>query len=298
MKVKGASIVAVALFSSVVSFAETRSFSVNAPNALALVAEQMGRQYGCPILFEGPEYEHPDDLVDTIRIAKPTLESLANCDSSSEIIARFCYFTAEYTVDPTTGEPTNIATAVREIVADYNDGNNPGRFAVVESIAGPCIVPTSIRDRFGKWKDVQPLLGRPISLSVTNATNLEALKSVLHQVQELTPITIYPVSLRPEQGSITLKAENELARDVLARLLVMPGYGGSNNVFSLYYAPCPPAYGFEEDATVKGPLLRNRDEVPWSMVGNVSHPDYRGEPAPGVADGVRPMPDVPDAVKP
>jgi len=256
--------------------AELRTITVNDPLVLGRIAEQLGRLYGQTISFEGPKFEHPDDLVNIRTCAKPTLEDLDNCGDSA-VISRFCYFTARYTVDPIRDAPTNITAAVREIVAQYNAGNNPGRFAVVETIAGPSIVGIAVRGRSGAWKDVQPLLDGPITISLTNVTNMKALESVMMCVQEEAGIPIRGGSLKQPRGSVGLHAQNESARDVLARLLTDPGYGGTNNSWKLFYAPCPPAYGFEEDSTVIAPPLVDDDSVPWSMVGNVTHPDYRGE---------------------
>ena len=283
------------------ALADTREIVVNNPNALGKVAEIMRSRHGAAVSFEGPAYEYPGDLVDIQRGVTPSAQDLLqDCASSGAILSRFCYFKATYDVDPITKDPTNIITALKVIVEQYNqDERNPGRFGVVETIAGPSIVPVAIRSIEGKWKSTESLLNTPISLSVTNVDTMKAYEAVVISLQTATEKKIRPAWLRQPRGQISLRAVNESARSVLARLITNPAYGGgTNNCWVWFYAPCPPEYGLEDSAAERGFPVNPRDNYPWSMVGNVSHPDYRGEPAPGVADGVRPMPDVPDAVRP
>ncbi|MCZ7593250.1 MAG: hypothetical protein M5U15_14420 [Kiritimatiellae bacterium] len=255
----------------------------NTPNPLEWVAWLLGCRYGVGISYEGPVFEHPDDLVDIARMSRPTLDALTNCTPSSDIASRYCYFPARFTVDPATGEPTNILTAIREIVTEYNKSDNPGRFTVIETVAGPCIVGTSVKSRTGEWKEVQPLLSQPISVSVSNATNIKALEAVLKAVQAQTSARIVPTTLRTPRGSITFHAEDEPARDVIARLLTHPEYGGTGNRWYLFYSACPPGYGFQDMSTERGYVPAPLNTWPWSMVGNVTHPDYHGESAAPVA---------------
>lgn len=262
---------------------ETEVITVNTPNALLSVAKQLGRLYGQGVSFEGPMYEHVDDLVDTERLTKPSRENVENCEASSRINARFCYFTASYDVDPETRAPTSVVAAVRQIVQQYNEGANPGRFVVIETSHGPSIVATRIRSPTGDWKAVSPVLGHPISVGITNLTNVSALNAVLGAIQGAAEVQIVGGSLKQPRGRISLHAENEPARDVLARLLADPEYGGTNNVWFVIQSTCPRLCGFEEHSTMMGPPLRPRDQLPWSMVGNVSHPDYRGEGSAGAA---------------
>ncbi len=259
--------------------AETDVITVNYPNPLSAVAGVLGSKYGVGISYEGPEYEYPNDLVDISRNEMPTAASLDRCEATMDVVARFCYFSTSYTVDKITGEPTNIVTALREIVEAYNSGDNPGKFAVLETRAGPSIVATAVKDRSGRWRNVSPLLSRPISVSVTNGTNLEAWRAMCKSIQALTAIKFFPITLRQSRGGITLIVTNMPARDVIATLVSDPIFGGTNNRWDFFYTPCPPAYGLQEQSTVKGYPVNYHDDYPWSMVGNVTHPDYRGERA-------------------
>jgi hypothetical protein len=259
--------------------ADVESLTVNTPNALLTVAKQLGRLYGCGVSYEGPMYEHVDDLVDTIRLAKPIAEWVEDCGDLSRINARFCYFTARYDVEPITREPKSIVLAVRQIVEQYNAGGNPGRFMVIETSAGPSVVASEVRSPSGEWKNVTPVLSHPISLSITNATNTESLYAVLTAVEGASGVRVVGGSLKQGRGRISLRADNEPARDVLARLLSHPEYGGTNNAWFVIQSTCPRLCGFEEHSTVKSPPLRARDDLPWSMIGNVTHPNNRREPA-------------------
>jgi len=271
------------------SHGEERVIVANAPNALEWLSWLLGNRYGAGISYEGPVFEHPDDWVDVGRMSRPTLDALTNCASSSDIVSRYCYFPARFMVDSATGEPTNILATIREIVAEYNRGENPGRFSVIETAAGPCIVGTAVKGRDGEWKTVEPLLSRPISVSISNATNLKALEAVLTAVQEQTSARIVPTTIRARGGCISLHAENEPARDVIAKLLTHPEYGGANNRWFLFYSACPPGFGYDDMSTERGYEPGPLRTWPWSMVGNVTHPDYRGEGAGGAAS---PAPEI------
>jgi hypothetical protein len=259
--------------------ADTREVVVNNPNALGKVAHFLRNRHGVAISFEGPTYEYHGDLVDIRRRAMPTAQDVQECVSPGAILSRFCYFRATYTVDPITQDPTNMTVALKEIVDQYNrDERNPGRFEVIETIAGPSIVPTAIRMKTGDWKSTESVLDTPISLSVTNVSSAEAYEAIVRSLAAAAGATIKPGWVRQPQGQITLRAENESVRNVLARLITNPEYyGGTNNCWVWFYAPCPPEYGLEDHLAVRGSPVNPRDKSPWSMVGNVTHPDYRGE---------------------
>lgn len=276
--------------------AQEASITVNWPNALEMVSEQLGRRYGWGISYEGPDYEYPGDLVNVKKMARPMLEDIQNCSTDSLIVARYCYFTATYPVDPITHEPTNAMATVREIVEQYNRGPNPGRFAVIETQAGLCIVPTAVKNIVGEWKPAEPLLSRPISVVISNATSVEALAIVIRAIKGLTESPVYAHSFRDdrrESGAITLQAENEPARDVLARLYAHPAFGETNDIwyFNRHFT-CPPSYKFEDDGTEKGVPYSPPIRYPEALIGNVTHPDYRAEGAAPVASPDDALPPV------
>lgn len=275
------------------SFAESMSISVNGPDALRDVAVVLGARHGIAISYEGPEYVYSLDLVDHKRLVQPSSEELATCATSNDVYARFCYFSSSYEVDPQTGDPPTINETLRGIVSEYNRGENPGKFAVIETEAGPCIIPVAIRDSSGAWKPYQSLLNTRISVALSNASNVDAIRSVLGAIKDATGATILPgLMLRP-RGGITMHMENKTARDVLAGLMKHPEYSSTNECWEWFFAPCPPRFGYRNNAVVKGVAIELRDDYPWAMVGNVTHPDYRreGEALPNAPEVVEPSSD-------
>lgn len=260
-------------------FAESMSITVNGPDALRDVAIVLGARHGVAISYEGPEYSYPSDLVDHTRLTQPTSDELAQCAFSNVFFARFCYFSSTYEVDAKTGDPTDIMEALRTIIADYNRGENPGKFAVIETKAGPCIIPTAVRAMTGEWTPTESALSTRISVTLSNADNVEAISRVLDAVKEAAGVAILPGLFLMPRGGITMRVEDKPAREVLAELMKNPLYASTNECWEWFFAPCPPRFGYRNNAVVKGAPVELRDNYPWMLIGNVTHPDYRAEGA-------------------
>jgi hypothetical protein len=195
----------------------TGEISVTEPRPLARVAEILTTRYGVPVSYEDVSaYAYDGDLsAATSEKQGPRAAAILPRSTSLKFFAE----PLSISFDPVrTADPAAVAKMLRAILAQHEAAGNPGRFKLLETAGGLVIVPTAVRDYSGTFVPDQSLLDLRISFQAAGGEStspLWAFRDALKAVsgKDISVEGIFGAESGPAG------ANNEIARDVLARIL-------------------------------------------------------------------------------
>jgi hypothetical protein len=198
-------------------------------------AKRISRAFGVPISYEDPPWLWVDDSIPWI----DTPEALGNPSARSRANANFRVprpgsLEMQLPIDWAKDRNESATQAATAAVSQHTTQGNPGRFSIVTlSNFGMSIVPIQARNSTGSLVDVHSPLDARISFPESERKAFETLQLIGSLASAASPgskiqvdVTAGGLPFPPlEQGVITVGAQNEVARDVLARALRETNYG-------------------------------------------------------------------------
>jgi hypothetical protein len=187
----------------------------NEPRPLRQAVESLADEYGWSVDYEDPIYSNAD-VVDRTDPA-----FIASHPGVKQHLVAGHKFESQFPETTNTGTSvTEEETALRKVVADYNQSGNPGkftllaeggrRFAVVGQASGP---------------SGATILDTPISLAVGGTTGSWALAAFCKSLTNASGTTVklmaYPLNVLVQTSVTSIQATNQPARDVLREITAL-----------------------------------------------------------------------------
>jgi hypothetical protein len=196
--------------------------AVNDPRPLEEAVLSLISSYPVTITYEDPRYEYAGDLRDiTSQVSKTPHPQVRT------IVPRGGALKITYDLLEATGQPADMADALRKLVAAKNADNYGGHFELRQSGETFHIVPTAMQDGRGRWIEQQSVLDVPITYSSGGRRDgFELIEAILKEAsvasgQKIVGVerSAFACSLTCDEFKRTVDAHDEPAREVLAKLL-------------------------------------------------------------------------------
>ncbi len=180
--------------------------SVNDPRPMRQVVEGMRQTYGLLIDYEEPPYFSSYDVVDGTnpiwRAKHPNAKPYLGMSGGA--------FTSDFPEIVPARLDTSAKIALEKIAADYNQSNNPGRFAVrIDGQHRLSVVGTSMRDQNGRLIAAHTLLDTDVNVSGLPKGNAEEILDAL--CVELTKVS--GLSVAPGTTPINMMIQTRVTLD-------------------------------------------------------------------------------------
>jgi hypothetical protein len=228
-------------------------------NPLKEVASQLTAQFGIPVAYEEPAWIAPSELMRLVdspsvrRKSHPTVVASLDPGLRTAAVGSLRILV---TARPNEDDSQFLRDVLRELIGDHGRRGNPGVFKLVEMREyGYAIVPVNIRDSQDQWIPSSSPLDERISFPVSKRSLGATLELIASSISDVTGQKVRAETTTPGLNSIfsvatsTVGAQNEVARDVLARTLRELAVGDEappKMVWSLQYfverTPKQPAY--------------------------------------------------------
>jgi hypothetical protein len=212
----------------------TATVTANYPTPLFQAVDGIRQEYGWQVNWEeAPCYSHFDVVDDTSprwRAAHPNAEGVTR-RGGGPLASTF--------PEPKTGELATEEETLRQVIADYNATENPGKYVLR---AGPgrqfTVVGTEVKDDSGTLEKVIPILDMPISVNTQPRSATDALDAILQALSSASGKHVTLMSLPNNlfrDTQVALEGHNVTARQLLQDLF--------------HYIPRPLQYdlGFDPD---------------------------------------------------
>ena len=208
------------------------------PGPLREAVKQVQWKFGVAVAYEEPAWAAPSDLmplIDTPDIINSPVRVRMDPNQLSPNVGSL---EVRLPVDLLKQSPRELTASLLEMaVSDHKAHANPGRFKVVDlGNFGFSVVPVEVRDQDGAWRDAVNPLDTLISLPEFEGSTGEILdkigKSVSaanHELRVMLDTSRGPIPIF-KQTKVHLRAQNEPARNVLARVLRGMRYPDSDPV--------------------------------------------------------------------
>jgi hypothetical protein len=200
---------------------------IDDPRPVAKAAEELVARYGYVITYEDPPLAYEGDLQDVTTQVRRDLDRHPLGKAPKIVVPRGGSLTVRLPSSASVNTQT-IASVLGQLVSAHSIRNQGGRFRVVQVGDVFHVVPTEIRDRNGNWIAQSSVLDTPISLPMEDRSELEMIDAVVKAVSSAAHAKIYisggfgmGISVPDRPASYRLGADNERARDVLMRALVL-----------------------------------------------------------------------------
>jgi hypothetical protein len=217
---------------------------VNEVMPLFRAADLLQRRYGVPISYEDPPYEFSDEIEHP-----PYL--------SHGMVPRAGRLTVDLSPPLTSPEPSTVATLLQGLVEQHARNGNPGQFKVIQTAAGLAIVAAAVRDSSGALLPYRSPLDARISFPEMERSAHDAVAAFLEATADASGKKLALGEDRVlKWQEVRIGANNEVARDVLARMLT-----------ALHAEGRP-------DADQTGPLRGYK--ISWSLTMTLPPPGYDG----------------------
>jgi hypothetical protein len=200
-----------ALFGQVIP-SRTISLSIRSGRPVAEAVNQLQTIYGWVITYEDVPVMHPDDIVD---------HTVREIDGYRALDQRIVAFDMHNLPQPQ--DVTDPAMVIESVLKAHQDANGIGQFEVRRSGNIFHVVPRTVRDLTDQTVNVQPILDTRVSFPAQERSALELLEvlcaALTDQTQHPISLGIIPVSHYFSAMRVTFGADNEIARNVLVRLV-------------------------------------------------------------------------------
>jgi hypothetical protein len=150
--------------------------------------ERIQVTYGIAINYEDPPFQFEGDSVDVTEKVQTPDQRAASPNVRIRVPRG-----GELTWNPPSIRPGNIADAlpvVAQIIAASESKGYPGRFRVLEVPGGLSVAPTAIRNEYGEWIQVTPVMATNVSFEARDRTMGELIDEVLRQVSQRRGVKI------------------------------------------------------------------------------------------------------------
>jgi hypothetical protein len=191
--------------------------SVDAPRPLAEAAEILTNGYGVPISYEDVSaYADESDLADITDFLRSHPDSKTLSPRAGRLMVTFDAPTAPSLIRPATS--ANVSKALETLLRQHESNGNPGRFNIIETAAGLAVVPVATRNSLGIFVSDHSPLDLRISFPEVDTGADSGLRAFS---EALGAASGKRIKLLDSLFTMDVKigANNEVARDVLARLL-------------------------------------------------------------------------------
>jgi len=195
---------------------QAQRLSVTHPRPVGRAVHQFAEEYGYVITYEEPRWLYDGDLVDVTDKVRRTPWKPGDLRIFSP---KSGTITVEYPLSAE-GWPTDVRRVIDDVLR--LDAERIGeRFKVLQDGEDFHVVPIRTRDATGQWVAVTPILDTRISIPVTRHYIGDYFLEICRELSKQTsqPIEAGSWPLKLFLGSTTDGADDEIARDVVMRLL-------------------------------------------------------------------------------
>jgi hypothetical protein len=197
----------------------------NDSRPLETAAETLERTYGWIVTYEDPPYVFS---LDTDDVSESICRS--NCDQIEHrtLVPRSTPYVYMLDEDKAKEGELGAPTVIAALLDAHNRSGNPGKFRAlaVRVPGGPMvfhIVPYEMRDEHGQSKAYTPLLDTRITIAPGKRSLEAILNEIEAKLQAATGVEFVTAAIGSNyltQTAVDFDAQNEVARDVLRRLLI------------------------------------------------------------------------------
>jgi hypothetical protein len=216
---------------------------------LAKVADEVQRKYGVPVSYEDAEWVNRDDMMRAGDSLNPRNRNVKNLDM---LVPASATLQLQMDVDSKSRRPfAPIADTLTEMVGQHKGRRNPGefKFVPVGNSDSYSIVPDRAKDVLGAMAAAKTPFDARISFPEKERNGQETLAVILEAITKTTGAKFIVFETPDLAGTTRLGAQNEVARDVLAKALretyVWKAY------WRLFYGPEEKAWGLTISSVYK-----------------------------------------------
>lgn len=220
------------------------SININESRPLAKASLVLENKFGLAVSYEDAQYTYSGDLID---MTSPAYKQTH--PDSMALIPRNGIL--NFTIDPLTlAKGASAAAPLAQQVVDQHTANgNAGQFQVIRLGDTIAIVPVAVRNSAGIMSPAQSPLDARISLPILERDSQLVLRDFCQTLSDASGRTVSVGTLPAPGLAVTIGASNEVARDVLIRIISGFQWKDSRNVaklpkltWSMLYDPSAKAY--------------------------------------------------------
>ena len=203
--------------------------SISDPRPLAKTAETLIKRYGVPVSYEDVSaYTYEGDFSESREVQTTHWGARVLAPRGGSITL---------TLPKANLPAVPLTTATVEgflgtAAAQHQAAGNPGRFQILETLAGPAIVPVANRDSSGVLIQDRSLLDFRVTFPEMDRDIESALETFAQALHTATGKTINVRHGHPSMA-VRIGANDEVARDVLAKMITSlrrtPGLGTASS---------------------------------------------------------------------
>jgi hypothetical protein len=211
-------------------------FDVTDPRPLQQAAELLERKLGVPISYEDPVWASSRDTVQASRLPDNREVVARQPNWKGNLVPRGGTVTVVVPTTPEAKQAINPAYLIQAVISSYEACGNSAQFTVVRFGENEfSIVPTKGEDKAGRLVDQVS----PLDLKISFPEEERSLPATVDLISLAIGVRPIRFDSSPDAYSraprVRVGAENEPAREVLARALRIPG--GTKLSFHLNYMP-------------------------------------------------------------
>jgi hypothetical protein len=197
-------------------------YEFHGPRPLESAADLLQMKFGVPVSVEEPPWAAVSDVAREEDVAEEPRDSRR--EERTSLVPRGGTF--RHVIEGADHGPSASET-IRGALSQYMARNNPGEFELLElGDQGFSIVPKRIKNAGGTLVASPRILDMRISFPEQRRSldeTLSVFREALSRVSGLSVVDFSPIGSNYLKVGVTAGANNERARDVLVRLLRMPG---------------------------------------------------------------------------
>jgi hypothetical protein len=187
---------------------------------------KLQEQYGYVITYEDPPYRTADDLNDVAPMIHKDYLKFPADQRPTLFVPKSVELNLKFPASLTTSGALGIYAILTQLVQTQNNSGKGGHFRVEQVGNVFHVIPIDVRDRNGNWTGHESLLDTPISLPNGDRTEQQLYQAIAAQVATRSGVQIHAavnggilLGRAPPNPDMNLGASNELARDVLTRVI-------------------------------------------------------------------------------
>ena len=215
------------------------NLAVEDPRPVAKAITMLEARYGWIITYEDPPYAYANDIVDVTERVRRDLHKYPEGQAPRVLIPRGGHLSFEYDVMADTNLPSSAAVVVRQLLKTQAESASSARFRFERGEAIIHVLPSAIKDRFGRLTPQQSLLDTVVSLPADERTGLRTLEILMESIARATQSRIVvgnvPLGLflpHKDRHGVSGQKAREVLMDLLQR--ISPGRPLS---WQLFYDP-------------------------------------------------------------
>lgn len=208
---------------------DVRQLKIDDPRPVAKAVEELVARYDYVITYEDPRFAYEGDLQDVTTQVRRDLDRYPPGKAPKVIRPRGGKLTITLPSSASVNTQT-VAAVLDQLMRAQSSRGEGGHFRVVQVGDVFHVLPIEIRDRNGNWTAQSSILDAPISLPTEDRSEVGMLDAIIKAVSAEAHTKILGGNVGGMGGGIAnpdrpasyrLGADNERARDVLMRALVL-----------------------------------------------------------------------------